>query len=293
MERQLYRAILALLNPLDKTPSPTRHDFPDTRILAIFVWACLHDRPVSWACADKYWPLDLRRHPLPSPSTLSRRLRRPSVIALLADLLARVLPPAEPGAFWMIDGKPLVIGGASGDREGVCGRAVNGMARGYKLHALLNPQGDIAACEVTAMNIDERVVAERLIRQAGVQGYVLADANYDSNTLHAVCDALGDLQLITPRRFARTAKGTGHRPQAEGRQRCLEAWAAPEPRYIDGLLAERGAIERHFANLTNWGGGLGPLPAWVRTHPRVEAWVAVKLAISAVKRRCKITTCDA
>lgn len=292
MERQLYRAILALLSPLDKTPSPTRHEFPDARILAIVFWACLHDRPVSWACARKNGPLDLRRPAPPSPSTLSRRLRRPSAIAPMADLLARVLPPAEPGAFGMIDGKPPVIGGASGDREGVGGRAVNGMARGYKLHALLNPQGDIAACEVTAMNVDERVVAERLIRQAGVQGDVLADANYDSNTPHAVCDTLGDLQLLTPRRFA-AAKGTGHRPQAPGRQRCLEAGAAPEPRYLDGRLDGRDAIERHFANLTNWGGGLGPLPAWVRTQPRVEAWVAAKLAIAAVKRRYKITTCDA
>jgi hypothetical protein len=289
MEHQLWSAIVALLVPLDKTACRTLHDYHDSVIVRVFYWAVVHDRPVAWACARKNWPIHLRRKPLPSPSTLSRRLRSPSVIALLEELSKRAIAPREPGTFWIIDGKPLIIGGASGDAEGRCGRAVNGMARGYKLHVIVNPQGEIAAFEVTAMNVDERVVAARLIAQAPIQGYFLGDGNFDSNTLHAVCDDLGNRQLITPRRYA-NAQSTGHRPQTQGRQRCLDLWNQPEPRFIDGLLAERDAIERCFGNLTNWGGGLGPLPAWVRTHRRVERWVRAKLTLNAIKRLNQITT---
>jgi hypothetical protein len=289
MEHQLWVAIVSFLVTLDKTPCPTRHDYRDCDIAKVFYWAVVHDRPTSWAYSRKNWPIHLRRK-LPSGSTMSRRLRTPSVVGLLEELSRRVTAPREPGAFWMVDGKPLVIGGASNDSEGKCGRAANGLARGYKLHAILNVQGELAAFEVTAMNVDERVVAARLIVQASIQGYLVADGNYDSNKLHAICDSLGDLQLITPRRFARTAKSTGHRPQAQGRRRCLDLWAQPEPRFIDGLLKDRDAIERCFANLTNWGGGLGPLPAWVRTQRRVERWVRAKLVINAVRRLNRITT---
>jgi len=293
MEHQLWGWIVAVLAAFDKTPRPIRHDFRDADILAVFFWAVVHDRPVSWACHRANWPIHLRRRPLPSASTVSRRLRTPSVRALFAAVFAAATTPRDPGVYWLLDGKPFVIGGSSGDRDGRCGRAVNGMARGYKVHAVLNPQGDLAACEVTAMNVDERVVAARLIPAAGVRGYLLADANYDSNTLHAVADRRGNLQLVTPRRFAKTATGTGHRPQTAGRRRCLDLWAQPAPRYIDGLLAERPRVERHFANWTNWGGGLGPLPAWVRTLPRVDRWVRAKLVIVAVKRRNMSTSCAA
>lgn len=42
--------------------------------------------------------------------------RSASVRALLNALERRVIAPKEPGLFWMIDGKPLVISGGSQDR---------------------------------------------------------------------------------------------------------------------------------------------------------------------------------
>jgi hypothetical protein len=284
MEHQLWKAIVALAESLDKTPLPTRHDFPDALIAAVYYWAVLHDRPTAWACERRNWPIHLRRRALPSPSTMSRRLRHPSVAALLHQLTRRVVAPTEPGVFWIIDGKPMPVGGGSGDTQAKCGRSVGGRDRGYKLHAILNPQGEIAAWRVAPMNVDERAVAAELLRDVGIRGYLVADANYDSNTLHAICDALGDLQLITPRRYAKTAKGTGHRRQTEGRKRLLDRLGHPTSNFAARLLDDRDAIERHFGNLTNWGGGLGPLPAWVRTLSRVERWVNAKLAINAIRR---------
>jgi hypothetical protein len=49
------------------------------------------------------------------------------------------------------------------------------------------------------------------------------------------------------------------------------------------LDRERARVERHFGNATSFGGGLGPLPAWVRGLPRVRTWVWAKLLINGVR----------
>jgi hypothetical protein len=117
MEHQLWKAIVALFYELHKRPTPTRFDFSDQRIVEVYYWAAVGDRPTSWACQARHWPLHLRQRALPSPATMSRRLRSRSVVALLEALDRRVLAPKEPGLFWRIDGKPLVIGGGSKDRQ--------------------------------------------------------------------------------------------------------------------------------------------------------------------------------
>jgi hypothetical protein len=292
VEHQLWTAILPHLIRLDQTPRPTRHTYSDSDILAVYLWAVLHDRTQAWACDARNWPIHRRRRPLPSESTLSKRLRTPSVLALFAALFATLTTPSGSGVFWMMDGKPLPVSGVSGDTSATWGRGAGGLACGYKLHAILNIRGEVAACEVAPMNVDERVVAQRLLGAADLWGYVVADANYDSNRLHDCCDALGNRQLITPRRYARTAKSTGHRPQSAGRLRCLALWAQPAPRWIDGLLHARGEIERRFGTLVCTAGGLGPLPAWVRTLPRVDRWVRAKLLIHTLRRRLPTTTYD-
>lgn len=45
----------------------------------------------------------------------------------------------------------------------------------------------------------------------------------------------------------------------------------------------RGAIERDYGNATSFGGGLAPLPAWVRGLHRVRTWVWAKLLINAAR----------
>ena len=222
MEHQLWKTIVALLLTLDTPPTPTRFDFSDADIVKVYSWAVICDRPTSWACRKESWPLHLRKRLLPSPATMSRRLRAPGVVALLNALERRVTAPTEPGLFWMIDGKPLPIGGCSKDRQAGSGRAAGGKAKGYKLHALVGADGSLAEWRVAPMNKDERIMAERMLRAAPpeVVGYVLADANFDSNKLHQVCDERGHLQLVAPRRYG-PEKGTGHRKQAAGRLRSI------------------------------------------------------------------------
>jgi hypothetical protein len=72
---------------------------------------------------------------------MSRRLRSPSVAALPEELDRRALAPEGPGRFWVVDGKPLVIGGCSEDRQAGYGKAAGGKAKGYTIHAPVNPRG--------------------------------------------------------------------------------------------------------------------------------------------------------
>ena len=220
---------------------------------------------------------------------MSRRLRHPSVRALLNALEKRVLAPRPPGLFWIIDGKPLSISGCSKDRQAGYGRAANCQAKGYKIHAILDTAGAIAAWRLAPMNKDERVMAERLVRTAPIQGYLVGDANYDSNPLHKVCMSRGQLQLVTPRRYG-PGRGTGHRHQTAGRLRSIHLTENPFPAFGQRLLHDRDDIERRFAHVSNWGGGLTCLPPWARTHRRVHRWVQAKLVLTALKHSQKTRT---
>jgi Transposase DDE domain len=288
MEHQLWKSIVAILGLLDKERPSTRFGFSDERIVQVYYWSVIHDRPVSWAVQRRNWPIHLRRNALPSNSTMSRRLPSSSVRKLLDALEQRVLPPKNPGLFWTIDGKPLVIGGASKDRQAGYGRAARGKARGYKIHAIVSHEG-IAAWRVAPMNMDERTMAARLLRSTTIEGYLVADSNYDSNPLHDVCDRLGNLQLITPRRFGKS-HGLGHHRHSPSRLRSIERIENPFADFGDGLLHDRDLVERTYANLVNWGGGLANLPSWVRTHRRVNRWVQAKLILTTLRRRPELTS---
>lgn len=292
MEHQLWKAIVAILATINKPRKRRACDFDDHEIVKVYYWSVIHDRPVVWACRQKHWPIHRRRWPLPSPTTMSRRLRSASVVALLDTLERRVVAPKEPGLFWMIDGKPLTIGGCSKDRQAGYGRAAQCKAKGYKIHAIVASDGAIACWRIAPMNKDERVMARRMLRSAPIQGYVVADSNYDSNKLHEVCGARDQLQLVTPRRYG-PGHGIGHHRHSPGRLRSMQLTENPYPAFAQQLLKDREDIERRFAQLTNWGGGLTCLPAWVRTHRRVRRWVQAKLVLTALKGRRGTTTCVA
>jgi hypothetical protein len=293
MEHQLWKLIVALLKELDKSRPRRRKDFSDWQIVAVYYWSVLHDRPVSWAVQRCNWPIWLRRQPLPDGSTMSRRLRSKSVRELLQALEARVVRKPEAGGLvWKMDGKPLVISGVSSDRQSGYGRAARSKAKGYKLHVLAGKNNSLADWKVAPMNVDERKMARRMLRDARIQGYVVTDANYDSNELFGLCDEKGNLQLVAPRRYG-PGRGHGHRKQTPGRMRSKEILENPRPDFGRNLLKQRGDIERFFGNLTSWGGGLTHLPPWVRTYRRVHRWVQAKLIINQLKRANNSTTCAA
>jgi hypothetical protein len=288
MEHQLWKAILTLLKVVDKRVKSGRETFSDEDVVKVWFWAVLHNQTVCWACNAQNYPLQERRWKKPSPSRISRRLPSPSVQHLLEQIEQQVLAPQGLSIVWVLDGKPLPIGGCSKDRQAGYGRAAGCKAKGYKLHALISTAGDVAAWRIAPMNKDERVMAKRMLQTAPVQGYVLADSNYDSNELHKVCDHRGNLQLVSPRRYG-PGRGHGHRRQTPGRMRSKELLENPYPFFGATLFANRTCVERFFGSLTNCANGLTHLPPWIRSHRRVRQWVQAKLVLHGLKRRLKQT----
>ncbi len=78
-----------------------------------------------------------------------------------------------------------------------------------------------AAWRVAPMQKDERAMGRRMLKRAAVQGYLLADANFDSNELHDVCLERG-VQLVAPPRYG-FGRRRGHRRQSPARLRSLDA----------------------------------------------------------------------
>lgn len=290
MERQIWIAIVKVILEVDKSTFNPRETFEASVIVRVWMWAVVNDRPVQWAVDERNWAPCDRRWSKPSNSTMSRRLRGEDVKKLLQEVEARVLrSTVNNNIVWMIDGKPLVIGGCSKDKQAGYGRAAGGMAKGYKMHAIFGSDGSIEQWRVAPMNKDERVMARRMLKRTNVQGYLIGDGNYDSNKLHAICDANGNLQLITQRRYGAN-RGHGHRKQTPGRMLSKAILEDPNNEFGQSLLAQRDEIERYFSHLTNWGGGLVCLPPWVRTHQRVQRWVQAKLIANQLKPRSRQTT---
>lgn len=180
-----------------------------------------------------------------------------------------------------MDGKALPIALHSTDRHAGTGRGVGNTARGYKIHAIVDAAGRLCTWRLAALNVDERVMAQRPLRDAPNCAYIVADAHYDSNSLFAAAAQRG-MQLVVPRRHG-PGKGLGHRRHHAGRLRSkqlLEDNASP---FGAELLRHRRTIERFFAWLTNYAGGLVGLPPWVRTYPRVRLWVQTKIIVAHLR----------
>ena len=85
-------------------------------------------------------------------------------------------------------------------------------------------------------------------------------------------------QLAAPYRKARNPGG--QHDQSPHRLRSIAVLHTPFGRALYRL---RGQVERSFGNAVSFGGGLGPLPAWVRGLDRVRTWVWAKLLINAAR----------
>jgi hypothetical protein len=277
MERERWRELYQLACEWSRAWA-FGHRYSVACIVGVYLWAVIHDRPTSWACQAINWPEDLRYGGLPSQSTMSRRLRTKAVQELL-KLLENALkiatsPPPELEPVRVIDAKPLPVGSYSKDRDASWGRGAGGLAKGYKLYAVWGSAAVPEAWSIGSMNVSEKRMAPELIRHTTSAGWLLGDSQYDSNELFDLAFDQG-LQLLAPRR----KKGRfGHHylsPHRRFSVQLLEGDAWP------AFHSSRTNIERKFGNCTSFGGGLAPLPSWVRRLHRVTLWVQAKLLINA------------
>ncbi len=279
MERELWRILYLLAKELDSPWGQWR--YTTAEVLAAYLWGVVHDRPTSWAADPKQWPDDLRPAWLPSQSTLSRRLRRPKTVGLMTAVEQHLwaLIVVAGCLVQIIDGKALAVSGVSKDPDTGYGRGAGGNQKGYKLHAVWGAGPMPIAWGLASMNTSEKTMAGSLIPTLPGGGYLLADSQYDANHLYDLARENG-FQLVAEKTKDRGRGGLGHRRQSPGRLRSIELLTTGFGR---ALYEQRNAIERRFGAWVSLGGGLGPLPAWVRRFSRVRNWLQAKILISGVR----------
>jgi hypothetical protein len=243
----------------------------------MYVWSVAHDRPKCWAAlrSSYYGPFRPRR--LPSRSQFERRLAKPRAQTLLQAVWAKLAESDEVPAVLLMDGRPLTVGPCSQDADAASGKIPGGFAKGYKLHVISEDTGFIVSWRVTPLNVSESKVAEELIAEAHPKGLLLADGSYDSGTLYNLAASEGAL-LFTPLPHN---VGGGHRPQSPPRMIAAKLWACGGK----SIYRWRPKIERQFSQQACYGGGLGPLPPWVRGLQRVRPWTGTKLMLYHVRLR--------
>lgn len=269
MEDRLWSIVCVTL-PICKRSS--RQQYSDRDILLVLLWAVLHDRPICWACQEKHWAPRRRLQRLPHPSTVSRRLRSPSLNAYLElahQRLRSLLDNSSQAAF--IDGKPLPVSDYSRDPDARNGRAMRRFRRGYKLHAVIDAKGALQAFDVRPLNVQERTVAHALLVQLPERvRRVVGDGNYDSAALHKRLEPLG-VKLYTP--LINNYAGPRSHPRRRQLARLMNTPIG------ERIANQREHVERQFGLMGNLGFGLKALPNWVRRQHRVRRWVSCKLLL--------------
>jgi Transposase DDE domain len=278
MEDELFHELYQLLLKL-RPHRGKRVLFADSLVVAVHLWAVLNDRPAKWACSAKARrPRGWEGAAWPDDSTLSKRLRTPSVAALLAELELHLMKSQCFAKFlggYVVDGKPLRVSDYSKDRQAGWGWAYRTKGKGYKLFLLTDTRGNVVSWRVGKMCDDERTIGRRLLRDAELlPGYVIGDKKYDANSFYAAAAARG-LQEVAPRVHA--GKGVSHNGCHPARRRAIDLLESGLHAMGPKLYAMRTGIERKVSSLCCRSHGLKDLPPWVRTHARVRRYVQAKL----------------
>lgn len=275
MSSQLWKVVYQTIQSVNRSIARTGRCpvHSDTVILAMYFWSVGHDRPLCWAAERSNYTSVYRPRRLPSRSQFCRRIKSLRCQTMLDEVFRRLAKCDENDdqCITMMDGRGFRVHSHSKDTDATRGYASGGMARGYKLHAIAGRNGRFQRIRVTGLNVSEKRVAKEFIEAHPGGGLLLADSNYDSGELYDLAAQRG-LMLMTP--LPENAGG-GHRPQSEARMFVKKLWEMGG----EIIYAMRKEIERFFGQLSAFGGGLAPLPAWVRTLERVQRWITAKVII--------------
>ena len=279
----LYRALLEIANLHRRS----YEQYSDVVIVAVYLWGVIHDRPQGWGCHRENWSIKPPWAELPSESCLSRRLQTPAVKELMNKLCDSLWSRFRRRMAKCVDGKALTVSFSSKDKTARIGPAAGGrLAKGYKLHVIVDGAGVLLTWAVSPLNHGESQVARKLVCRLTDPGYLLGDSNYDYNSLYSNAAGYGQ-QLVAPPK--RRGKGLGHMVHSVHRLRGLDLLRQPLGR---GLMAIRkSSVERFFGNLGWPAGGMSQLPGFVRTLPRVRRWVQGKLILQAIKMQDSLELC--
>src|SRR5215208_5731698 len=118
MDRELWKAVLAAVKRASRSlprPGRRRPRFADWLVVAMYLWCVWHDRPLCWACDRAHYNTLFRPRKLPSVSQFTRRVKTDAVQAILQRAHNELAGAALATPVSFLDGKPLVVGGASKD----------------------------------------------------------------------------------------------------------------------------------------------------------------------------------
>lgn len=279
MDKNVWRVIRAAIRSADRSipragRTPT---YSDRLIVKMYFWVVEHDRPLFWACDRANYNSLMRPTDLPSVSQFCKRLKTERIEAMIQRVFERLAARNEPAEMAFIDGKALPISESSKDPDARTGRGNGRFSLGYKLHALADSDCRIRAFCVRPMNEGEPPIArERLVKYIPPEALVMADGNYDGKALYTAVVEQG-ASLLTPQKKNRRTEAA-YRNTCPARRAVMELWRE-QPEAMWELYGRRAQIERVFSALSCCGGGLGPLPAWVRRLERVTRWVTAKIAL--------------
>lgn len=287
MDSQLFLKLYRRLLEIATCQRRSYEQYSDAAIVAVYLWGVVHDRPQGWGCDEKNWTIEIPWGQLPSPSCLSRRLNTSSVKKLLDELCDHLWGRFRRRLVKCVDGKALTVSKSSKDRTATMGPASGGrLAKGYKLHVIVDAMGVLVAWAVAPLNHGEPTVAQKLVRRLTDGGYLAGDSNYDYNKLYAQAGGYGH-QLVAPRKKEGT--GLGHMVHSRRRLRGLDLIKQPLGR---GLMKVRKvAVEGFFGRLGWVSGGLSQLPGFIRTLRRVRRWVQGKLIFQALRMEKSLELC--
>jgi hypothetical protein len=279
MDGQLFKRLYRRLLEIASLSRRSREQFSDVAIVAVYLWAVLHDRPQGWGCDPENWTIAVPWVELPSASRLSRRLNTPLVKKLLDQLCDYLWGRFRTRIVKCVDGKALTVSKSSKDKTATIGPASGGrLAKGYKLHVIVDGGGVLVAWAVAPLNHGESTAARRLVRRLEGEGYLVGDSGYDYNALYAEAGGYGHQLMAPPKKVG---KGLGHQVHSPRRLRGLKLLQQP---IAKGLLKVRKtSVERFFGNLGWAAGGLSQLPGFVRSFVRVRRWVQGKLLLQGLR----------
>lgn len=243
----------------------------------MYFWSVAHDRPRNFATRRENYSSLFRPRRLPSYSQFCRRLHDERVLAMIDHVQHRLSASPQPVSLAFIDGKALPISESSKDPDARTGRGHGKFSRGYKLHALVAADGRIQCFAVRPMNEAEPRVSRELIFPRLAPGVtVIGDGNYDSKFLYEIARERGASFFAPPKKAPQQRRSW--KRTNEARREAVEMWEQ-QPNLARKIYKSRTEIERVFSRLSCYGGGLAPLPAWVRRLDRVTLWVTAKISL--------------
>lgn len=277
MDRSIWQLLRNAVRSADRSVPRfgRKPQFSDQLVVKMFFWSVMRDRPRCFACRRENYPSWIRLRHMPSYSQFCRRLHSPRVIEMIKHVARRMGESERPIQLAFIDGKELPISRASRDPDARVGRGHRQWHKGYKVHALGGDDQRIKAFAVRPMNEGEpRIAREELMSKVPRGVVVLADANYDSKFLYDEARRREAWFLAPIKKVpAKSRSGT-----SDARRIGIAMWEK-HPRLTKAVYQQRVRIERIFSACTCFGGGLAPLPTWVRRLDRVTLWVTAKIAI--------------